>query len=265
MNAISASSRWIAAARAIESARADALFQDPYAAALAGDADPHRQAYNPYLSIRTRFFDDALFAAVLAGRLTQVVLLGAGMDTRAFRFDWNPDLKWFEIDQDEVLEPKQAILDSHGSLPRCKRITVPIDLKHDWTTALMQAGFDRNRPAAFLVEGVLIYLKPRAAKSLLKSLSAIAAPGSWLGTDIASADFLKESSRRSLLARLRKDGCAWRFGVNDAPSFVERFGWRASYSRPGEPEANFGRWTEPVPPRGAPGVKQRSFLITAMK
>src|ERR1700704_3036896 len=71
--AVGATSRWVAAARAMESARPDALFQDTFASALAGDADPHGKSYTTYLSIRTRFFDDTLSAAVRNGEIGQVV------------------------------------------------------------------------------------------------------------------------------------------------------------------------------------------------
>jgi methyltransferase (TIGR00027 family) len=219
----------------------------------------------PFLSIRTRYFDDVLLAAVRDNGLKQVVLLGAGMDARAFRFDWGLDLKWFEVDRPEVLGFKQTILESQGAKTRCQRITVPVDLAQDWKTPLIQAGFEPNRPTAFLLEGLLIYLEPKAVDLLLTSVSDIAAPGSWLGTDMASADFLKDPARQAQLARLRRDGCAWIFGVNDPALFIEKFGWRASYARPGEPGADFGRWTDPVPPRDAPGVPQRSFLITARR
>jgi hypothetical protein len=56
-----------------------------------------------------------------------------------------------------------------------------------------------------------------------------------------------------------------KFGVNNPASFIEQFGWQATYTRPGEPAANFGRWDAPVPPRDAPGIPQRSFLITARR
>ena len=82
---------WIAAARARESERADRLFDDPHAAVLAGRrgraalvaSEGATGGENEFLPIRTRFFDDVLRTAV--DRLEQVVLLGAGLDTRAFR------------------------------------------------------------------------------------------------------------------------------------------------------------------------------------
>jgi methyltransferase (TIGR00027 family) len=98
MSPVGLTSRWVAANRALETEAPDPLFEDPYARALAGEegfallaasqgvrpATPAGCA-DPYLSIRTRFFDDGLIRAVNGGGRRQVVLLAAGMDARAFR------------------------------------------------------------------------------------------------------------------------------------------------------------------------------------
>src|SRR6185503_7170870 len=97
-----------------ESRRADRLFEDPWAAELAGSEGvafmerleaagrPPGAAgaqENPYIAIRTRFFDDLLRAATGSGeRVDQVVLLAAGLDTRAFRLDWREGVRLFELD-----------------------------------------------------------------------------------------------------------------------------------------------------------------------
>src|SRR6266699_6751320 len=91
--AVAGTAYWIAAARARETARPDRLFEDPYAAALAGDrgrrmlerAEAPTGRPNPFLPIRTRHFDDVLVAEAGRDRPGQVVLLGAGLDTRGFR------------------------------------------------------------------------------------------------------------------------------------------------------------------------------------
>ena len=97
MTPVGATARWIAAARALETESATPLFSDPYARALAGEEgfkvlELMRMAMGPgaptagpdlYLSLRTRFLDDGLLKTVRERALQQVVLLAAGMDTRA--------------------------------------------------------------------------------------------------------------------------------------------------------------------------------------
>src|SRR5947208_1011203 len=100
MSPVGQTSRWVAASRALEANQPAPLFSDPFAQFLAGEEGfammrraslwrgGEADAPNPFLSIRTRVFDDALLAAVRDKQLDQVVLLAAGMDARAFRFDW---------------------------------------------------------------------------------------------------------------------------------------------------------------------------------
>ncbi|WP_433292333.1 class I SAM-dependent methyltransferase [Pseudonocardia sp. CA-142604] len=142
---VAASAHWIAAARARESRREDALFVDPFAADLAGDlgftmmarSEDATGQENSYIPVRVRFFDDAVLAAT-SGRLDQVVVLGAGLDTRPFRLDVPHRLRWFEVDRAEVLARKQQIL---GETPsRCDRRVVAADLRDDWTAPLKAAG-----------------------------------------------------------------------------------------------------------------------------
>src|SRR5215212_9662049 len=92
MDPTSMTALWMAAVRARESARPDRLFDDPLAEVLAGaegfDLMTRMEAdlgENPTLVIRPRFFDDALLRAVVDRRIGQVVILAAGMDSRAYR------------------------------------------------------------------------------------------------------------------------------------------------------------------------------------
>jgi methyltransferase (TIGR00027 family) len=136
------SAYWIAATRTRESARPDRLFDDPWAAVLAGDrgvaamerSEAAGGGENAFLPVRTRFFDD-----VVAARATdQVVLFGAGLDTRPYRLPLPPHLTWYEIDRPEPLDEKWAVLD--GVEPRCAFVRVPGDLGLDRVSDLAAAG-----------------------------------------------------------------------------------------------------------------------------
>jgi len=96
----------MAALRVRERARPDRLFDDRLAEAFVsaanGTGDTAPSALLPdgaadFLAIRTRFFDDEAQAACAAG-IRQLVLLGAGLDSRAFRLDWPPGVRLFEVD-----------------------------------------------------------------------------------------------------------------------------------------------------------------------
>ncbi|MFE7550903.1 class I SAM-dependent methyltransferase [Streptomyces gardneri] len=173
----------VAAARAIETHRHDSLAQDDYAehfvrAAPAsadwpvrieqvpdGDDNPLWGRFARYFGLRTRVLDDFLLRSV-GTNVRQVVLLGAGLDTRAFRLDLPSDLVVYEIDRAGVLAFKERVLTDLSAAPKVKRVAVPIDLRADWVTALTTAGFDPDVPSVWLAEGLLFYL-PSAAETYL--------------------------------------------------------------------------------------------------
>ena len=274
MTPVGLTSRWIAAARAFETESEAPLFRDPLARALAGTAGFAMMAEiravfglpqskpDPYLSIRTRFFDDAIIDAVSEGPITQVVILAAGMDARAFRLEWPAGLTLFEIDRHEVFDHKEAILARLEARPRCDRRLVRADLTKPWTEALLEAGFDPSRPAAFLAEGLLMYLDDRAVADLFASIGGIARAGSWIGMDVVNTDMLTSGYTAVYMKKLADMGCPWKFGVNDPIEFLAAHGWRGAVVEPGEPGANYGRWPFPAMPRDMPNLP-RIVLVTA--
>jgi methyltransferase (TIGR00027 family) len=282
MTPVGLTSRWVAASRALETEALAPLFSEPLARALAGEegfslldasarARPGATAGvpDPYLSVRTRYFDDALLAVANEPNLRQVVILAAGMDARAFRLPWPDGTALFEVDRDDVFDHKEPILRKSSASPRCQRHVVRADLlplrgARDWAGHLARAGFDRQRPAAFLAEGLLPYLPPEAVSSLFTTISALTQPGSWLGLDAVSAEMLTSPYLQPFLEMLDRFGCPWRFGTSSPEQLLEAHGWTATAVQPGEPSANFGRWPYPVVPRSVPGVP-RSFFVTARR
>ncbi|MET9095149.1 class I SAM-dependent methyltransferase [Streptomyces cyaneofuscatus] len=192
----------VAAARAIETHRPDSLAQDAYAkhfvlAAPAskgwpvrprevpsGDRDPLWGRFARYFGLRTRVLDDFLLQSVHAGNVRQVVLLGAGLDARAFRLDWPPGCVIFEIDRGEVLAFKHQVLDGLSAVPKAARVPVPMDLRADWAGALPSAGFDPAAPSVWLVEGLLFYLPPAAETYLIDTVDRLSAGGSALAFEV---------------------------------------------------------------------------------
>lgn len=191
----------VAAARAIETHRHDSLAQDVYAehfvrAAPAsagwpvrmeqvpdGDENPLWGRFARYFGLRTRVLDDFLLRSVQAGA-RQVVLLGAGLDARAFRLDWPSDCVIFEIDREGVLEFKHNVLGALSAAPKTARVPVPIDLRADWVTALTDAGFDTAAPSVWLAEGLLFYLPSAAETHLIDAVHRLSTGGSALAFEV---------------------------------------------------------------------------------
>ena len=124
MYGLGATAHWVAAVPATATRRPDALFGDPWAAALAGEDAARWAGSRPPESlapmvIRTRFFDDFLRHATFEEGMAQVVLLGAGLDTRALRLPWLAGTAVFEVDQPGVLDYKEDLL--AGADPSCDR------------------------------------------------------------------------------------------------------------------------------------------------
>jgi methyltransferase (TIGR00027 family) len=264
----------VAAKRAIEHERADRLFDDPYAARLAGDeisillerwqkvgADLARvkAKRTRYIAIRTRFYDD--FLKSTQANVSQVVILGAGMDARAFRMHWLPNTRLYEVDCPEVLQYKNSILNDIPA--RCDRVAVAADLSEDWLKALLNQGFRADLPSVWLLEGVLMYLPEVVVHKLLQTISNLSVAGSYLGADFVSlksvevAELAREEDRGRVLRY-------WQFGSDRPEDLLADYGWSASVLQPGDEEVNFGRYTEKPPVRGIPNTRH-IFLVRARR
>src|SRR6516162_10136576 len=183
---VGATALGVAAARAVETAGPNPLIRDDFAQALVSsagpawarltdpelarlDGDEHGQRVHrlgvDYQAVRTHFFDEYFDNAGGAG-VRQVVILAAGLDSRAYRLGWPAGTAVYEIDQPKVLEYKTGILKAHGASPSAERRPVPVDLRDEWPAALAAAGFDRTQPTAWLAEGLLPYLPSDAQDRL---------------------------------------------------------------------------------------------------
>jgi methyltransferase (TIGR00027 family) len=179
--------------------------------------------------IRTRFFDDYLASATAAGcRL--VVLLAAGLDTRAFRLAWPSHTRLFEVDLPDVLAFKDAVLTARGAVPRCQRASVPADLRRDWTDALATAGFDATGPAAWLAGGLLLYLTAGEARRLLTGVTQLSAPGSPLSFEHSPVDAAALTGQARQMPALQQYASLWKGGLaDDAPDWLTSHGWQPQF------------------------------------
>ncbi len=228
-------SRWVAALRERESLRPDRLFDDPYAAALAGDAgralaaaveaDLPAMAGTRGLAVRTRYLDDMLAAAVAEG-VRQIVILAAGMDARAYRLPWPPGTVIYEVERGDVMALKDQVMADLAAQPKAECRRVRIDLREDFAAALRAQGFRDGEPAAFLVEGLLIYLPDRAAVlRILREVAALGAPGSWIGLDVVGEQFLSLPMVDPVQRRLAGMQAGWFFGTDDPAALLREAGF----------------------------------------
>ncbi len=194
----------VARARAAESGQQRPLFTDPYAGyfvtaaiaagwqssfageALADNGFMRRMA--AYIAARTKYFDDFFNAAGVNG-LDQVVILAAGLDTRAWRLPWIGDTVVYEIDLPKVLEFKEEVLREHRAQPAARYVAVPVDLRRDWPQVLRDRGFDPSRPTVWLAEGLLPYLSSADQDLLFERIDDLSVPGSRVAVEAFSPEF----------------------------------------------------------------------------
>src|SRR5262245_61689378 len=227
---ISDTVRWVADYRARETQRADAVFRDPFAKALAGErgreiaeglqfAQQHEWAY----VARTYLIDEFVHEQVVQRGIRLVVNLAAGLDTRPYRMQLPADLQWVEVDLPEILDYKQDIL--KNDKPVCKLEHTRLDLSNVGARRELFAQLaSRAQKVLILTEGLLIYLTPEEAGALAADLAAPPSFGRWI-IDLASPGLLRmlqENMNRQLSAA----GAPLKFGPAEGPGFFEPFGWK---------------------------------------
>jgi methyltransferase (TIGR00027 family) len=182
-----------AMARAWETFSERPLFTDPYARLFVDATGPHEVPATPdhqrslvdYAAARTKWFDDYFLASSSSG-LSQVVILAAGYDARAWRLPWLADTVIYEIDQPQVLELKQRILSESGISATAEYVPVPVDDGEDWLKALRAKGFDHTEPTSWAAEGLFSVLDSDARNRLLEQIELYSARGSHIAVETAA-------------------------------------------------------------------------------
>jgi methyltransferase (TIGR00027 family) len=154
-----------------------------------------------FCAARARFAEDRVAEAV-AACVRQVVILGAGLDTFAYR-NPHPDLRVFEVDHPATQAWKHQRLAASG-IDQPERLTfVPVDFETDTLgTRLEAAGFIRTDPAVFVWLGVVFYLTPDASRSTLEYIARQTEPVEVIFDYLQSAD--TDEERAQLQARARR-------------------------------------------------------------
>ena len=274
----------LAASRTVESSRPDRLINDPLARAFfeaaamdlpmrldwpgrgeeVTDAERLHLHGSRYIGVRTRFYDDLLLQVARKG-LRQGVLIGAGLDTRAFRLSLPAEFHLIELDQTALLDWKQGVLEAQLAMPTCRRSRIGADLREDWSAHLSRRGFDAAEPTVFIAEGLLPYLSSEQQLRLLDRVGALAAAGSVLAADRIVGDphlagRVASLSRRSGLNMTELLAC----GENDD---IERVlgdqGWKVRETPVADVAASYSRdLTDPFRATGDDRVPEPPWLET---
>ncbi len=199
---------------------------------FAGYAERRAPGVLGYLAARTRYIDDYLQTCLNEGGLAQLVILGAGLDSRAYRFEGLMGrVKVFEVDhpttqQDKVKRVKKIL----GQLP--EHVTyVPIDFIEETLRKLFDFGYDKQRQTLFIWEGVTPYLAPEAVDDTLKFVWKNSGQGSSIIFDYVYAAALTTAHKRGEIARMQRysqfTGEGLVFGIEEGKveAFLSRRGF----------------------------------------
>ena len=298
---VGATALGVAAARAAETESENPLISDPFARVFleaAGDGmwnwfaapnlpaeiveaepdlQPRMQRMVDYMAARTAFFDQFFLDAARAG-VHQVVILAAGLDSRAWRLPWPDGTTVYELDQPRVLEFKSSTLRENGAQPTCNLVHVPVDLRHDWPAALQEAGFDSSAPSVWSAEGLLPFLPAAAQELLFERVQALGAAGSRIAVEAPGPDFLDPDARakqretmqrvRDLMAKLEPQRDMpdvqdlWYFEEReDVGDWLRRHGWAVTVTPADELMARYDR----RPPQHAEDDAPRTLFVAAAR
>jgi methyltransferase (TIGR00027 family) len=228
----------VAAYRGRASSGENPVCDDPWALRLAGDEglalshrwDRHSPSMELWMGLRTRFLDDCVVGAFDRG-VRQVVILGAGLDTRAARLA-REGVRFFEVDQPASQADKIERISRFPSYPQAAATFVACDFeKDDFLSALEAAGFMGAAPALVLWEGVVYYLIESAARETLRRLASELDPGSLLVFDYLNTKMARSSSRlrpedRAMKGIIDELGEPMQFGIDDPTPLMAECGYR---------------------------------------
>jgi len=230
--------RLMAYYRALESKQSKPLLIDPYAERLAGDISSflnHHIRYTEmdYPIVRSHYLEENLLSKwCFAQKTSQIVILGAGLDSRGYRFK---PLKAnshtiFEIDVAPVINYKQLILAKEQ--PLCKLIRISADLSQsNWASKLIKEDFSIEIPTFWLLEGLVYYIERKKVEQLLKQIASYSNPNCRIFIDImhksrwfSSLDNSNSKTEDPFAKHLK-----WGLNIKEITPFFSNLGWDVSY------------------------------------
>ena len=172
-------------------------------------------------AVRTKVFDDYVSNCVTEDGISQVCVIGAGLDTRPWRlFNVNPEsLHWYEVDFPEIFAYKLPTIGEAGGATNCGTYhPVAADLSiPNWVDKLLASGFQTDKRTAWVMEGLTGYLTEDELSILVEAVTnRLSAPGSKL-----MASFVGKSNDLKAIN-------LHRFQTDLALEFMKKFGWEGT-------------------------------------
>ena len=245
-NQTSITAAGIAVMRAVESEKPEdeRICYDPYARKFipawmyyalgffikSGYAEWRGPGVNGFLAARDRYIDDTLQGFLDEG-IDQLVILGAGYDSRPYRFELN-GIKTFEVDHPATQEDKLTKLKAiFGKVPE-HVIYVPVDFNtQSLEERLLACGYDPTRKTLFIWQGVTMYLNRDAVDSTLDLVVQHSGPGSAIVFDYLYRSLLDGVQKQNEIDNMRRyrfmTGEGLTFGIPEGmiTSFLEERGF----------------------------------------
>jgi methyltransferase (TIGR00027 family) len=170
---------------------------------------------------RQTFYDSVLRRYLPS--VAQLVILGAGFDTRAFRLPREARVRSFEVDTPKTQSVKREILEKAGiDTTRVSFVAANFE-KEDWLKRLVESGFDPNKATLFIWEGVTPYLDRTAVEDTLRKIAGTAR-GSIVAFDYFTIEVLESQAfyMRYARAGTQAAGEPLKFGIDSRPPLRER-------------------------------------------
>lgn len=213
------------------------LIRIPFAGRLMLGIFAARGIYE-YVIARTKYID-AVFRQALSAQFSQILIFGAGFDTRALRFQQEAQqTRIFELDAASTQQAKiRQYRKRHLSIPS-NLVFSAIDFDRESPAdRLDTAGFHMDRRSLFILEGLLMYLERESVHNTFQTIARYAGAGSRIVFDYLQASVLRHEhalyGQSRIVQSVRKAGEEWRFGIEPAEieRFVTAYGFKVSDHR----------------------------------
>jgi len=186
-----------------------------------------------YVIARTKYLDN-IFKESMENGIEQILLFGAGFDTRAVRFaEKNMKTKIFELDTHHTQTAKiEQFKKRNISIPK-NTIFIPIDFHVDSVSEKLELnGFNRKKTTLFIMEGIIQYLNKEAVDELFKLIYELAVPGSRAVFDYIYASVLRRENiyygEKDIYGKVNSVQEPWLFGIEKGgmEAFLKNYNFR---------------------------------------
>ena len=172
-----------------------------------------------YVIARTKYMDEIVRRAI-KNEFEQILIFGAGFDSRGIRFIKNDQTEFFELDSPLTQMEKINQLKKRGiTVPKSLHF-IPIDFnKNPVREKLDQGGFGKHKKCLFILEGLLMYLEKTSVDKTFQIINEYSAPGSLVVFDYLYSSVLRKENKyygeSEIYNKVNKTGEAWTFGIEE--------------------------------------------------